>query len=258
MNIVQLNFKNYIRAGVSYHWQIDIEKFVTGLGWSEYPDQGPNTHTVIFGDEELYEMASRGIKPFINILGEQWIKNNMFVFKLQKHSSSWRVCGIRSTSAELGCVESFAITENSLHIRATIGRSWHTVLLQKSFDDSQKTHRKSHFQTPAHEILVNDVLQKANESVARYIGLPTSFIVLESKSLSLEVTHNIILIDEYETKFLSCYSIPALRFEMYLKPFQLELWISLCAILTSISVFIYVYNRKNQLSPSFSPFFFFR
>jgi hypothetical protein len=44
---------------------------------------------------------------------------------------------------------------------------------------------------------------------------------------------------------------------MYVKPFEFNLWLSLGCFLSAIAIFIYIYNRKQKLSPSFSPFFFF-
>jgi hypothetical protein len=66
-----------------------------------------------------------------------------------------------------------------------------------------------------------------------------------------------VLLEDIATNFLSCYTIPVLRFEMYAKPFELELWLCIGSCLSSIAIFIYIYNRYKKLTPSFSPFFFF-
>jgi hypothetical protein len=65
INIVQLNFRKYIKAGESFFKQnpIDVFDFVRG---PEY--HGLNTYTLILGNQQLYEMASKAVMSIYIVL----------------------------------------------------------------------------------------------------------------------------------------------------------------------------------------------
>jgi hypothetical protein len=115
--------------------------------------------------------------------------------------------------------------------------------------------RKLYFMLSLQQILHNEVLFKYNTTYyfryymkIRYLQTDTSF-QLDTDSL--------VLLDDTATNFLSCYTTPVLSFKMYVQPFQFQLWFCIGSIISTIVTFIYIYNRKQNLSPSFSPFFFF-
>jgi hypothetical protein len=262
MNIVQFSFKNHMRVALGTttptdtRGPIDIYDFVRGR---EY--YGTNTNTMILGNEELYEITSREVRTFFFVLGEQWILNNVFIFNLQKRKSMWRACGIDPALMELVCVDSAEITERDLDVRALTGRIWRvgTELYHEYF--GQWKNLSSSFESPVDIIFMNEIFLRSNDTfnvkVNRWTRWRVSEIDSPTQSSWPETIDSLVLIDGMETRFLSCYSIPVLRFDMYVKPFEPQLWIGIGAILTIIVVFIYVYNRKKKLSPSFSPFFFF-
>jgi hypothetical protein len=267
MNIVQLSFKNHTKIWPGTktpndtRGSIEIYDFVKG---PEY--YGTNSDTMILGNEELSEMTYRQLITFWHVLGTHWILNNAFVFNLQKQMSLWRVCGININFKELVCVDTFDITERVLDARALIGRIWtvHLGVRQEYF--TQQEILNSNFQSPVDVILVKEIFRRSNDSLyvkplktgsVRYNARIASKIILPSTTSWPETTDSFVLIDGLETRFLSCYSIPVLRFDMYAKPFEPQLWIGIGTILTATVLFIYVYNRKKKLSPSFSPFFFF-
>jgi hypothetical protein len=257
MNIVQFNVKNYIRTSEPYfrQTQIDIFYFVRGPIY-----HGTNTHTIILGNEETYEMTSREVRTFMRVLGEDWIKSNVFAFNFQKQRSLWRVCGIITTLMELVCQNTSGINESVLDIRVLNGRTWLIQLVKRTIYYGRQDDRKVLFQKPVEELFVDEIVRRSNESLVKRGDLDwemASSVELESKPVLPERTDSFVLIDELETNFLSCYSTPLLTFEMYVKPFELELWICIGAVIITISLFIYVYNRKKGLSLSFSPFFFF-
>jgi hypothetical protein len=263
MNIVQLNFKNYIRVGKPSYFQneIDIFDFVYG---GKY--RGTDAH-ILLGNEKLFRMCSRATSTFSKILGTYWTKNNLFAFKFKTEMLLWRICGIRYVplrdgSVELACVWSSTITQNALDIRVITERIWRISFANEEEEEesSEKEVRESYFQSHVDAILVNEIFRKSNESMIPRLSLEFTAaggIFRQSKSEIHESSDYLMIIEQFETKFLSCYATPVLRFEMYVRPFELPLWISIGTILSSISIFIYVYNRKKNLSPSFSPFFFF-
>jgi hypothetical protein len=267
MNIIQLNFKNYIKTGqvIAKRDKTDILEFVRG---SDYY-HGTNTRSIIIGNEEMYKMTFREVSKFQLTLGTSWIATVVFVFKFAKQTPPlWRSCVIRGhLVTQLVCLESLTVTEEEHDLISISGRDWQIRYVFKSFEFSKQVAystrreiRQSQFQTPVEEILANEIFHRSNESLHRsHINqFPvTSSIFLQSKFGLPLLTDRFVVMDEIETNFLSCYSTPVLRFEMYVKPFDLKLWISIVTVLTTISVFIYVYNLKNNLSPSFSPFFFF-
>jgi hypothetical protein len=255
MNIVQLRFEKYIRVDLPHRKNRKIHLFslVRGPGY-----QGTNTHTIILGNEKLYEMTSKEVRAIHWILGEEWTTKGDLVLTFRNKISLWRVCRIRYARIEFVCVQSPVITEHSLDLKLITGRAWEIEFEEKpGYIPRQLKNRKSHFQTPANHILVSEILLRSNESLARRHNTMGSKIIVQSKSVLPQTTYSFVVLDEFETNFLSCYSTPVLRFDMYIKPFELQLWIALGIILTTISVFIYVYNRNKNLSPSFSPFFFF-
>jgi hypothetical protein len=257
INIVQLNFRKYIKVGATFDKQspIDVFKFVRG---PEY--HGLNTHTIILGNGELYEMTSKDTMSMFIVLGPHWVQFNVFLFKFHKQLPLWRVCVLKATTMELVCVDSSAITERSLDSRKIIRRIWVIKFEKYTKFYFLQENRKPHFETPVDDILLNEIFRRSNESLVKsgtYDHFIASEVTLQSNSVLPSGTDTVVVIAEFETNFLSCYSTPILRFEMYAKPFELQLWIYLGTTLTTISVFIYIYNRKQKLSPSFSPFFFF-
>jgi hypothetical protein len=262
VNIVQFSFKNHMKDWLGTTTQTNtrgpnaIYNFVRGPEYS-----GTNTDTMLLGNEELYEMTSREVRTIFKVMGDRWILNNVFVFNLQKRMSVWRACGINPVLMELVCMDSADITDRVLDVRALIGRIWKIEKGKYHEYYSQWENLNSDFQSPVDVIFVNEIFRRSNDSLnvkgVGWIAWMASRIILPSTSSWPEMTDILVLIDGLETRFLSCYSIPVLRFDMYVKPFKPQLWIGIGTTLTIIVVFIYVYNRKKKLSPSFSPFFFF-
>jgi hypothetical protein len=115
-------------------------------------------------------------------------------------------------------------------------------------------HRQRYFMRSVNDILANEIDIKYIDS---YRVEVYSDMHLSSVYMFPFRTDRFVLIDDLASNFLSCYTTPVLRFEMYVQPFELNLWLCIGSCLSAIVLFIYIYNRNQELSPSFSPFFFF-
>jgi hypothetical protein len=105
------------------------------------------------------------------------------------------------------------------------------------------------------EILLIDSLRQANESITKS-GF-NSRIARPLQWNEPRASVQIVLLADKKTKFLSCFSKPVVQFQMYAKPFKIEVWFSMLICCFLIGAFISLYNMKLKLSKSFSPYFFF-
>jgi hypothetical protein len=89
-NIVKLNYKNYVKLGVSRQDYFEILYFVNGPRFGRLHER-----TILLGNEEQYEMVSRNIGLYEMAFGISNHGNIVFIFPLLKLSSLWTTCGVR-------------------------------------------------------------------------------------------------------------------------------------------------------------------
>jgi hypothetical protein len=114
---------------------------------------------------------------------------------------------------------------------------------------------KFYFEIDEDQVFITAALQKSNESAQSYNGYTIAYIMKQSDKKTLMFSS--VIFDDTTTRFLSCYALPILSLQMYIQPFQVNVWITLFVFGSCITIFIYLYNRRFQLSQSFNPFFFF-
>jgi hypothetical protein len=163
-------------------------------------------------------------------------------------------------SVSLLCVETFHFLGTLASKAASSTRVWLTSMEveyspRKTLDTVDQ--RLSFNQQRVDQFLMIAALKKANESAridSPEIRDPAQMRISSQYESLFSST---VLVDDLTTRFISCFEKPSLKFEMYVKPFELEVWISLVICCSIITVLIYVYNRILHLSESFSPIFFF-
>jgi hypothetical protein len=268
LNVVQVNFKKmYSSYKLDLEVKIDTRNSILHLTTGFFfPYRGTNTYTIILGNSNQYDLLSQHPYSFAHQLkldNPFFLENVVFVFNFQRRYSMWRICGVphEERSALLpSCINSLRINEELLDFGMIVGRTWGVEKFIKPISNGNPLENPhSFFHKPSHQILADEIMHRSNESYCNCKSkYDTSFrIDLKSDLFLYDLMDTFVVIDEYETNFLSCYSAPVLKFEMYVNPFELELWIAIGSLLATIVLFIYSYNRSENLSPSFSSFFFF-
>jgi hypothetical protein len=237
-----------------------LEFVIPNLWWptSECHFLGSITQTIFLGDDVVYKMFTKNPKQIFSALEEYIFKNSVLLFDLRSSLSYWKICrAIRVGNNFVPlCLDSHSIIPNmfdsNVMTKMAVGET-----VQSSFlaDYITNAPRERYYMRTINDILESEVFLKYNASyhVSEHLKRKRR-IELFSFPLS---TDAFVLLEDIATNFVSCYTTPVLRFEMYAKPFELQLWLCIGSCLSSIAIFIYIYNRYKKLSPSFSPFFFF-
>jgi hypothetical protein len=219
---------------------------------------GSITQTIFLGDRVVYKMFTKHLKKMILHLGSSlFTRSAAVLFDLRSSLSYWKICrAIRAGNEFVPlCLNSHSVTPDMFDSNAitkmALGETLPNSLLAAYNTNALRDH---YYLRSLISMLENEVLLKYNTSYpdSQYLSME-----LSTELMFPLHTDSIVLLDDIATNFLSCYKTPVLRFEMYVKPFQLELWLSIGSCLLAIAIFIYVYKWKQKLSPSFSPFFFF-
>jgi hypothetical protein len=190
-------------------------------------------------------------------IGASLLRDSALLFDLRRSLSYWKICKVIHVASKVVplCVDSHSIIPDNVDIK-TITKTFSGETVQSTIflDYNTFAVRERYYLRPITNVLESEIFLKYNASyhLSQHLSMN-----LDSALTFPISTDSIVLLDDSATNFLSCYTTPELRFEMYVKPFQLELWICISSCLSAICIFIYVYNRYKELSPSFSPIFFF-
>jgi hypothetical protein len=260
-NIVQIDrplenqHTNILRI-VNGYLETPLEKYREFLWF------GSNTQTVVLGNIDLYKMFTNDFELLVSYFrGEMYMDSSALLFDLRPHLYCWKVCKVivaHSQSTRM-CADTIkvaqSIFENENITYMTMGeiKSASNPILPFA---TQIMLREHYFKRDVNIILANEVVKKYNASnhIKDYIKVHLNS---HSEHWFPFYTDNFDLIDDWASNFLSCYTTPVLTFEMYVQPFELELWLCIGSCLLAIALLIYIYNQHQELSPSFSPFFFF-
>jgi hypothetical protein len=265
-NIVQIQRPLKIQHILQNH--TNILRIVNG--YLETPDEtyreflwfGANTRTVVLGNIDFYRMFTHDFELLVSYFrGEMYMQSSALLFDLRPHSHCWKVCKVVVAHSESRrmCADTIKVAqgifehENITYMTMGEIRSNSSPLFPSA---RQVMLRKYYFKRDVNIILANEVVNKYNASyhIKDYIKVDLNS---HSEYWFPIYTDSFVLIDDFASNFLSCYTTPVLTFEMYVQPFELKLWLCIGSCLLAIALFIYIYNRNQELSPSFSPFFFF-
>jgi hypothetical protein len=186
---------------------------------------GTNTRTMILGNFDLYKVFIKNSellkKHFPGII---W--SDPFLFDLRPQLNCWKVCKI-TISKTITCTDTHRITQ---------GISEHQKITNLAQEEKRSTpnhltasadkvmHRQRYLMRSVNDILANEIDIKFNAS---YRVEVYSDVHLSSVYMFPFRTDRFVLADDLARNFLSCYTTPVLRFEMYVQPFELNLWLSI-------------------------------
>jgi hypothetical protein len=215
---------------------------------------GSITQTIFLGDDVVYKMFTKPEK-ILSPLGAYFVRNTVLLLDLRSSLYYWKICRAVHVGNNFVpiCLDSHSIIpdmfDSKVMTKMAVGE-----IVPSSFlaDYITNVPRERYYLRSINDILHIEVFLKYNASYHLSEQLKRAEMSWEFLVFPLD-TDAFVLLDDIATNFLSCYTTPVLRFEMYAKPFELELWLCIGSCLSSIAI----YNRYKELSPSFSSFFFF-
>jgi hypothetical protein len=248
-------------------FECDILKFVGG--YIDHGNEvkrrchvdGDQMYTLFFVSAiEQYFERQHAFNFWIN-LGSQRFPNYALVVYSSPVEHLRTVCAfaVRGKDASLYCETPSSISKAILRKEPYLSKSWSTGMefeyLPNQYSDIS-TLRDTYLYLRVDDFLCIEVLRRANESGQRYDRY-SGTALKRSMHMKHESVGQYMTVDDSSTLFLSCYVKPLVKFGLYFKPFDLEVWISIALCCSIITLFIYVYNWTHKLSKSFNPFFFF-
>jgi hypothetical protein len=220
-------------------------------------------YTLVLAENINKDIISNDIKGFWSKFNSAHFPHYILLFYSRAKPFCTDICDFKFSENEISinCVKVNTFSTSVLRNKPAPPGRWQAGLRidyspkQNSSDNSALWELYNN--QPTEEFLITEILRKANESARYTYPAPKSGVSkhVEWEETTLRGQH--VLVDNTETGFLSCYSTPKLKFQMYLQPFHLEVWIALVLCCSSITVIIGLYNRQFNISQSFSPFFFF-
>jgi hypothetical protein len=217
-------------------------------------------YTLILAMSWEYGLIKINVEDFSFKLGDSLAPNYFLLFISTNETFGNKLCDYRfaAKSRLFDCLETFSLFDTLKRKRATSPRVWLTssrLIHSPNYTLDYVVHRRTFTNERVKEILMKETLNRANESAGTYnFNFEAKMIILPKHEILMSSS---VLVDDMTTRFISCYEKPTLRFQMYIKPFDVEVWGFLALCCCSIAVLIYIYNRTFHLSGSFSPIFFF-
>jgi hypothetical protein len=217
---------------------------------------GSITQTIFLGEYLVHKMFTKNLTQMLYPIASYFVRDSVLLFDLRSSLNYWKICVMHVSDRVVPiCLDSHSIIpdmfDSKVMTKMAVGET-----VQNSFlaDYNTNALKERYYLGSINDILEVEVLHKYNAS---YHNSGT-FSIYPKREVTFPIhTDAFVLLDDIAINFLSCYTTPVLRFEMYAKPFEWELWLGIGSCLSSIAIFIYIYNRCKKLSPSFSPFFFF-
>jgi hypothetical protein len=215
-------------------------------------------YTLILAETFRRDMITKDITGFWSRFQLKLFPYSIFIFySINRHAK--KICSFTfpTDQVTLNCFD-FRIVTYQIFYHIPVGsKSWTTSGNVKHWAQMTEAGTLSgwdwYFQKAVEEILIFEILKKANETgQVNYFSKARIEQLYEWQMLNKPY----VLVDNFKIAFLSCYSEKQVEFGMYYKPFSFEVWACLLVCLTCIAAIMYVQNRQNHLSTNFSPLFF--
>jgi hypothetical protein len=216
-------------------------------------------YTIILAMQREHEMIQYKVELFRKTLGTVWSAYYSFLFISTEKSVPEALCGyaFKADTIYLMCLNSLRLVDGFTTITKNSAKVWTTsigVHFSPSINLDTVTQREFFTQNPVNFFLMTETLKFANESAGyQYYDSPEMRISSQYETIISSTVH----VDDLTTRFISCFEKPTLKFQMYVKPFDIEVWVSLTLCCFLIAGLIHIYNRIFHFSGSFSPIFFF-
>jgi hypothetical protein len=220
---------------------------------------GDRMHTLIIAEVWEHDLIKQDLEGFWRKVRGKLYPNFALVFDSDISNSVKILCVFKfRIKRSFYCIETNVVSETILRGISIFPVSWSVgkeLNVSEMFDLNLIKLRELYSKKSLDEILLIDTLRRANESTTKKFTVSTVSQSQEWKES--RVSRQSVLVGNIRRKFLSCFSKPVVKFEMYVKPFQVEVWFSMLLCCSLIAVLISLYNMKLKLSESFSPYFFF-
>jgi hypothetical protein len=222
---------------------------------------GVRMHTLIIADRREYHSFKKHSAIFLRNPDVEAYPNAVLIFNSNIRNSLTIVCAFKFRERErfLYCDRVVQVSEAFLRKISVSNVAWYVAnelnvpkTLDSNFSDLWEIYS---FKNSLDEILLIDSVRRANESITKFGSI--SRVSRRKQWSGPSVSGQIVLLANEKTKFLTCFSKQFVKFEMYAKPFRIEVWVSILFCCFLIGTFISLYNMKLKLSKSFSPYFFF-
>jgi hypothetical protein len=217
-------------------------------------------HTLIIAETWEHNLIEKKSALLWNKLRGKFYPNFVLVFVSYNRNSVKIVCSfkLQRTDPSLHCSSMEVISETVFRTISVSPVYWAVgkelsapVPVSSNFSGFWELNSMN----PVEQSLITDILRRTNESLYKYSV--STIRRVQHWQVHNYLTEQFILVASRRRKFISCFSKPILGFEMYGKPFRVEVWLSLFMFYSMTAAFISVYNTKLKLSESFSPYFFF-
>jgi hypothetical protein len=222
-----------------------------------------NMYTIIVAMDWERELVNSEIGRLRSTLGNVWSAYYFLLFISTNNTIAETLCNyaFAADSIFLNCVPTFGLVETVTSKNTSSAKVWITSMgVNYSPYGTLDTagQRESFTQKQVDEFLMIQALKKANESARKYSHPEMRDKAQMRVSSQFEtLISSTVFVDELTTQFISCFQEPTVGFQMYLKPFDIEVWVSLILCCSSFAFLLYVYNRTFRFSGSFSSIFFF-
>jgi hypothetical protein len=235
-------------------------------GRSPYEDclvNAEKMYTVILAMYWEQNFIKNNVERFRSEMDTDWSGKYYLLFISTTNTVGNELCGyaFAANSVLLMCVRTFSLADIFRGKTTSSNKVWKTSLrihYSPYIHTDTVAQRESFTQQSVEEFLVKQTLKKANESARKYSLSRIRDPALATSSAEYEIlTSSTVLVDDLTTRFISCFEKPTLKFQMYAKPFAIEVWVSLTLCCSIVSILIYTYNRIFNLSGSFSSILFF-
>jgi hypothetical protein len=214
-------------------------------------------YTLLLAEDFRRDVVTNNLKRFWTRFQLKLFPYSIFIFYSFNHDVK-KVCSFTSLADSIGihCLN-FRIMPFKVFVQLPVGsKSWKPDVGIANWRQ-KNTYSLSkwdwYYGEQIDEMLVLEILRKANET-GNLDDWSTASIGQHYDWKELNKQY--VLVDTFKLSFLSCYSEHQVDFEMYVKPFDVVIWISLGVCCACIAAIMYLYKSKHQLSTSFSPVFF--
>jgi hypothetical protein len=187
------------------------------------------TYKLVLAEEVNKDIISNDVNGFWRKFSSVHIPNYILLLYSSAKPFCAEICDFKFSENEISmnCVKVNKFSTSVLRNKPAPPGRWQAGI-GKDYSPKQNSSDNSvlwdlYSSQPTKEFLITEILRKANES-ARYTYPSPSSSSSVSKHVEWEETNfggQYMLVDNTENGFLSCYSTPKLKFQMYSQPFHM-------------------------------------